>query len=290
MAINQPPINPKTKSKINPLILMTVGATFLGLIAAFGIWQYLSQTQQKVKELTVTRAVVVAAKQIQAGAKLTEQDLAIKQVPAQTIPKDYPSSPDALKGRVIRSTLEKDEVVTESRLIAEGAAGGLPMVIPQGHRAITIQVNEVIGVGGFVNPGDHVDILSVFNKKEEQLFSKTILQNVLILAVGDKVLDPNLVSDPQPKIVSQVTIALTPEDSEKIALASQSGELQLVLRPHGDEYFYETEGAGVEDVYGYLPGPPSGDQNLAALAASSSKTPQNFIEVILGDQKTVFYY
>ena len=290
MAINQPPINPKTKSKINPLILMTVGATFLGFIAAFGIWQYLSQTQQKVKELTVTRAVVVAAKQIQAGAKLTEQDLAIKQVPAQTIPKDYPSSPDALKGRVIRSTLEKDEVVTESRLIAEGAAGGLPMVIPQGHRAITIQVNEVIGVGGFVNPGDHVDILSVFNKKEEQLFSKTILQNVLILAVGDKVLDPNLVSDPQPKIVSQVTIALTPEDSEKIALASQSGELQLVLRPHGDEYFYETEGAGVEDVYGYLPGPPSGDQNLAALAASSSKTPQNFIEVILGDQKTVFYY
>jgi len=290
MAINQPPINPKTKSKINPLILMTVGATFLGFIAAFGIWQYLSQTQQKVKELTVTRAVVVAAKQIQAGAKLTDQDLAIKQVPAQTIPKDYPSSPDALKGRVIRSTLEKDEVVTESRLIAEGAAGGLPMVIPQGHRAITIQVNEVIGVGGFVNPGDHVDILSVFNKKEEQLFSKTILQNVLILAVGDKVLDPNLVSDPQPKIVSQVTIALTPEDSEKIALASQSGELQLVLRPHGDEYFYETEGAGVEDVYGYLPGPPSGDQNLAALAASSSKTPQNFIEVILGDQKTVFYY
>ena len=237
MAINQPPINPKTKSKINPLILMTVGATFLGFIAAFGIWQYLSQTQQKVKELTVTRAVVVAAKQIQAGAKLTDQDLAIKQVPAQTIPKDYPSSPDALKGRVIRSTLEKDEVVTESRLIAEGAAGGLPMVIPQGHRAITIQVNEVIGVGGFVNPGDHVDILSVFNKKEEQLFSKTILQNVLILAVGDKVLDPNLVSDPQPKIVSQVTIALTPEDSEKIALASQSGELQLVLRPHGDEYF-----------------------------------------------------
>ena len=290
MAINQPPINPKTKSKVNPLILMTVGATFLGFIAAFGIWQYLSQTQQKVKELTVTRAVVVAAKQIQAGAKLTDQDLAIKQVPAQTIPKDYPSSPDALKGRVIRSTLEKDEVVTESRLIAEGAAGGLPMVIPQGHRAITIQVNEVIGVGGFVNPGDHVDILSVFNKKEEQLFSKTILQNVLILAVGDKVLDPNLVSDPQPKIVSQVTIALTPEDSEKIALASQSGELQLVLRPHGDEYFYETEGAGVEDVYGYLPGPPSGDQNLAALAASSSKTPQNFIEVILGDQKTVFYY
>ena len=63
-----------------------------------------------------------------------------------------------------------------------------------------------------------------------------------------------------------------------------------MLRPHGDEYFYETEGAGVEDVYGYLPGPPSGDQNLAALAASSSKTPQNFIEVILGDQKTVFYY
>ena len=164
MAMNPTSFTPKSKNKISSLIVMIVIAVVLGLIAAIGIWQYLSKTQEKVKELTVTRAVVVASKKIPAGTKLVDADLAIKQLPAQAVPKDYPSSIESIKGRIVKTTLEVDEVITEGRLVGQGAAGGLPVIIPAGQRAITVRVNEVVGVGGFINPGDRIDILSTMKK------------------------------------------------------------------------------------------------------------------------------
>jgi len=292
MSVNPTPLTPKTRNKMSPLIVMASLAIVLGLIAAGGIWQYLNRTQQKIKELSVTRAVVIASMPIQAGAKITEADLSIKQLPAQAVPKDYPSSIESIKGRIVKNTIQAEEVITEARLVGEGAAGGLPVVIPKDQRAITIMVNEVVGVGGFINPGDHVDILSIL-KKDENTFSKTILQNVLILAVGDKIMDPNILSDPAPKLVSQVTVALTPKDSEKLALAEELGELHLVLRPHGENKSFVTEGATLEDVYGFLPGPPVqyGSTSEAPLAISTTaNAPKNSVEVILGSRKTYFYY
>jgi len=288
MAVNPTSFTPKTKNKINSLVVMIVIAVVLGLIAAIGIWQYLNKTQQQVKELTITKAVVIASKQIPAGKKLEESDLAIKQLPAQAIPKDYPSSIDSLKGRIIKSTIEAEEVITQGRLVGEGAAGGLPIVIPLGQRAITIRVNEVVGVGGFISPGDRVDILSVLKKSEEQTFSKTILQNVLVLAVGDKIFDPSTYSDPQAKIVSQVTFSLSSKDAEKLALASETGQLHLVLRPHGEKELASTPGASLEDVYGYI---ASGNQAAnIPITPTGSNVDKNAIEIILGDQRAYYYY
>lgn len=288
MAVNPTSFTPKTKSKINSLVVMIIIAVVLGLIAAIGIWQYLNKTQQQVKELTVTRAVVVASKQLTAGKKLEESDLAIKQLPAQAIPKDYPSSIDSLKGRIVKSTIDTDEIITEGRLIGQGAAGGLPVVIPPGQRAITVRVNEVVGVGGFISPGDHVDILSILKKSEDQTFSKTILQNVLVLAVGDKIYDPNTFSDPQAKIVSQVTFSLSPQNAEKLALASETGQLHLILRPHSEKELAITSGANLEDVYGYI-----ASSNQAAnipITPSGSNIEKNSIEIISGDQRNYYYY
>ena len=291
MSTNPSTFTPKTKNKLSSIVVMTSVASFLGLVAAFGIWQYFSQTQKKVKELTVTRAVVVASKEIKAGTKLAESDLAIKQVPVQAVPKDYPSSINAIKERIVKSTLQADEIITESRLVGQGAAGGLPVVIPPGQRAITIKVNEVIGVGGFINPGDRVDILSIINQSQEHTISKTILQNVLILAVGDKILDPDILSEPQPKIVSQVTVAVTPKDSEKLSLAATIGQLQLVLRPIGESTVSSTEGASLNDVYGYLTFPGTNQQSGGLpISSVSSEISKNSIEIILGSQRTYFYY
>ena len=289
MAVNPTSFTPKTKNKISALLVMIFIAIILGLIAAIGIWQYLNKTQQQVKELTITKAVVVASKQIPAGKKLEESDLAIKQLPAQAVPKDYPSSIETLKGRIVMSTIGTDEVITEGRLVGEGAAGGLPVVIPPGYRAITIRVNEVVGVGGFINPGDHVDILSVLKKSEDQTFSKTILQNVLVIAVGDKIYDPTVFSDPQPKVVSQITFALSPKDVEKLSLASETGQIHLVLRPHDEKEVALTPGANLEDIYGYI---ASGNQStgIPMPPTSSAGIDKNTIEVILGDQKTYYYY
>ena len=291
MATNPSPLTPKTKNKINSVVVMLVFAVFLGLLASLGIWNYLSQTQEKVKKLTVTRAVVVAARQIPAGTKLTEKDIAIKQLPAQVIPKDYPSSIDAIKQRIVKTTIQPQEIITESRLVEQGARAGLPFVIPQGQRAITIRVNEVSGVGGFINPGDRVDIVSVLKGNEEKAFSKTILQNVLIIAAGDKIFDPNNVSEPQSKVVSQITVALNPRDAEKLALAAQS-ELHLILRPNGESISSVTNGVSLEDVYGYLPSYQERNPRGAApaLSVSNSVISKNSIEVILGNEKSYFYY
>ena len=294
MSTNQP-LAPKTKNKMSSLIIMASVAMFLGLIAAVGIWQYLSKTQEKVKQLSVTKAVVVASKQIPAGTKLTEEYLTIKQFPIQAVPKDYPSSIQLIKGRIVMSTIQLDEVITESRLIGAGTAGGLSVVIPPNQRAITIKVNEVIGVGGFINPGDRIDIVSIL-RKDKNTLSKTILQNVLILAVGDKIFDPDNLSEIGTKIVSQITVALSSKDSEKLSLASEAGQLQLVLRPHVENTIASTEGITLEDVYGYFASEPSKTSNSQVLPPfpvtipTSSVLPKNGIEIILGNQRTYQYF
>lgn len=295
MAVNPTPLTPKTKGRSGSLIVMTGVAVLLGLVAAAGIWQYLMQTQQQVKKLTATRPIVVASKEIPAGTKLTEEFLSIKDVPAQTVPKDYPSSVESLKGRIVRNKVQLDELINEARLVGQGAAGGLPVVIPPGFRAIAIKVNEVSGIAGFVKPGDHIDLVSVLSKDEENTFSKIILQNVLVLASGDEILDVNALSDPKAKVVSEVTLALSVEDAEKLALASQIGQIQLVLRPHGEDKYFSTEGARMEDVYGDLVFVANmGDnQFLSSSLAGDEKggsKEKKSIEVILGDKRSYFYY
>ena len=296
MSINPTPLTPRTKNKISSLIVMASVAVVLGLVAAGGIWQYLNQAQEKVKKLSVTRAVVVASMQIPAGTKLSDSDLAIKQLPEQTVPKDYPSSIESIKGRIVKTTIQPEEVITEARLVGLGAAGGLTVVIPPGYRAFTMKVNDVIGVGGFINPGDRVDVISILQKDDQRTFSKTILQNVLVLAVGDKILDPNNFAEPLAMVVAQVTLAVNAKDSEKLALASQIGQLHLSLRAHGEEKLASTEGIKLEDLYGYLAYVPPPNQNasgnvpLPVASTSESKLNRNSIEVILGDERSYFYY
>ncbi len=293
MAINPEPLTPKTKSKVSSLVVMASIAVLLGLVAASGIWQYLTHTQETVKKLTATRPVVVASKDIPAGTKLTEEFLTLKQLPAQTIPKDYPSTIESVKGRFVKNIIKPEEIITETRLVGQGGAGGLPFVIPPGHRALTMKVNEVTGVGGFVKPGDYIDLVSVVTKNDQQTFSKTILQNVLVLAVGDEILDKSSVSDPKAKIVGQITLALTPLDSEKLALAGEIGQLHLALKPAGDQKSVFAVGVKLDDIYGDLAYVPEKDLNQPGSVISGDidkQKPKNSIEIVLGDQRSYFYY
>lgn len=305
MAVDPTQLKPKTRSRgTSSLLIMISVAILLGLVAAGGVWQYLSKTQEKVKKLTVTRGVVVANKQVAAGTKLTDGDLAIKQLPEQTVPKDYPTSTSAVLGRIVKSTLQPGEIITETRLLGQGAAGGLPVVIPQGFRAITIKVNDVLGVAGFINPGDRVDIVSIIKQSDNRTFSKIILQNVLVLAVGDRILDSNAIPDPKAKVVGQVTLALNATDSEKLALASELGQLHLALRPFAEEEISNSPGTKPEDIYGEISSIPATIESnnnedkteIVEKEPPPQVTPQNInegkssIEIILGNQRTYFYY
>ncbi len=273
-------------------------ALALGAAAAFGIWKYLNQTQETVKKLTATRPAVVAAREIKAGTKLVQEDLTIKQIPVQSFLKDYYESPDKVIGLIPKSTIQSEEIITATRLLEKGAKGGLAVVIPEGKRAITIMVNEVIGVGGFVSPGDYVDVLSVYKKaqvskdgqvQEGDVYSKAILQNVLVLGVGDKLYDPDNLSDPMSKIVNQITLALSLQDSEKLALAVSKSLLHLALRPHGDNTIIGTIGALPEDLY--ESDMPTGDlAEVTNTSARSFKPYKGSIELILGNAREYYNY
>lgn len=297
MAVNPPQfVSNKPKTNMTSILVMAIAAVILGLIASAGIWQYLSKTQEKVKKLSATRAVVVAAKDIPAGTKIAATDLLTKQLPVQAVPKNYPSSVESIKGHIAKNTIQAEEIITESRLAEENTAKGLQVVIPPGQRAITVKVTEITGVGGFINPGDNVDILATFKRSDGESFSKTILQNVLVIAVGEKILDPNTVSSPEPKIVSQITFALNPTDSEKLTLASETGQLHLILRPYGEKESLKTIGANLADVYGEQAHVPKEKPEIIKVEPTPTPTPavsqteKNSIEVILGSQRINYYY
>lgn len=285
MAINPTPFSPKTsKKKVNPLYIMLTIALFLGLTAAFGIWQYLNKTQKQVKEFTKTKAIVVAAKEIMSGEKITTEDLTLKEVPIQTIPEGSLENPTPIVGRIAKGTIGLNEILNETKLLAEGSAAGLPGIIPPGQRAITIKVNDVIGVGGFIKPGDRVDIISI--KRGDETISKIILQNVLVIAVGEALYDPNMVAAPTANVVPQITVALDTTNSEKLALASSSSQLHLVLRPHGESTIAYSKGVNLEEIYSdFEEEVEETEEEIIDVIE-----PKDSIDIILGGKRTTYFY
>ncbi len=258
-------------------------AVVLGLVSALGIGQYLNKQTAKVSELTVMKAAVVASRDIPPGGMIVIEDLTTKEFPSQTIPMDCPASPNLIVGREVKIPILKDEVLTEAKLLPVVVASGLPTLIPVGMRGVTVRVNDIIGVGGFVKPGDYVDIIAVYKNKNETI-SKAIFENVQVLAAGEKALDPKAVPDTIPKIVSLLTVAVTPQDAEKLILVSTNGQFQFSLRAFGDKSIIASEGIYPEDVYGYV-GESGGSPNrkkVGAFDGTVSSRKKN-IELILGN-------
>jgi len=280
MVINQPQFTPQKKNKVNPVLLMGAFAVVLGLVSAIGIGQYLNKQTAKVNELTVMKAAVVASKDIPPGVKLKSEDLTTKEFPSQTIPMDCPATPNLIVGREVKNQILKDEVVTEAKLLPIIVASGLPTLIPVGMRGVTVRVNDIIGVGGFVKPGDYVDIIAIYKNKNETI-SKAIFENIQVLAAGEKALDPKAVPDVAPKIVSLLTVAVTPQDAEKLFLVSTSGQFQFSLRAFGDKSIIASEGIYPEDVYGYVGGSSPNRKKGGVL--DGVFTPRKNIELILGN-------
>lgn len=286
MVINQPQFTPKTKNKVSPIVLMGAFAVGLGLIAAIGIGQYLSKSQVQTKApADVMKAVVVASHDILPGSKLSEKDLTIKEFPAQTVPADYPTAVNLIIGREVKNPLLKEEVVTEAKLVPIVVASGLPTLLPPGMRAITIKVNEISGVSGFIKPGDYVDVLSIYRNRDD-VVCRSVFENLLVVGVGDKLLDPKAAPDVAPRIVSQLTLAVSPEDAEKLFLTSTTGQFQLSLRAFGDKGLIASQGTYPEDIYGYVSGASHKDRGQSAFAASPKKN----IELIIGNFRTYKYF
>ena len=221
------------------LIIALLAAVVFGLVAAVSVSRYLANSQLYTKNLS---NVVIAKVEIPIGSRIIAEQLDVAQFPRNVTPEGaFPVIDDKLIGRVVVTRLSPREPVTESRLAPIGAAGGLSSVIPDGYRAMTVKVNDVVGVSGFIMPGTLVDIVVVISPPQEsgrgEMISKIVLQNIKVLASGQNIDKPANDREVE-RSVKAVTLQVTPEQAEKLALASSEGKLQLVMRnsiDQGDE-------------------------------------------------------
>ena len=180
--------------------------------------------------------VVVAAADIPLGSKIVPTMLNTVDWPRGSIPEGAFHDLQQLQDRVVKVGVLRGEAVLEGKLAPVGTKGGLAAVIAPGKRAMTVRVNDVVGVAGFALPGNYVDV--VVNAQQERgkteelrQISKTVLENVLVLAVAQEA-DRD---ETKPKVVSAVTLELSPGDAEKLDLARSVGSLSLVLRNQIDK-------------------------------------------------------
>jgi len=191
--------------------------------------------------------IVVAATDINLGQRLAPEMLKLADWPADSLPKGAHTDPQQLGGRVVKSSLLAGEPVSEGKLAPVGTLGGLSALITEGKRAITVRVNDVIGVAGFALPGNYVDIIVSTEKdpppnasgRREQNISKIVLERILVLAIAQEVSR----DETKPKVVNAVTLEVTPEQAEKLDLARSVGTLSLALRNQVDPASAKTDGA-----------------------------------------------
>lgn len=226
----------------NKRFIIVLGcALVFGLLAAFSVSRMLSSAQAYTKDMT---NVVVAKVDIPLGTKIVSDQLTVVQFPKSAMPDGTFETAEKLVGRVAVTNIKPREPVTESRLAPEGTTGGLSAVIPEGYRAMTVKVDDVVGISGFIQPGTLVDVVVVIDpadkNSEQGPISKIVLQNIKVLANGQNIDQPK--DEREANSVKAVTLQVTPEQAEKLALASTEGKLQLVMRNSVDQDDAQTTG------------------------------------------------
>jgi pilus assembly protein CpaB len=193
-------------------------------------------------------AVVIARSDIAVGSALALHQLESTRWAQPLVPAGAHAEADALRGRVLRRAVAKGEPILESLLLPQGAEAGQGPVIPEKRRAVSVKVDPVIGVAGFVQPGARVDVLATLRRVDQRdkiPYSKLILQDVPVLAIDQK-LEEGRGGDPE--LVSVVTLEVSPEQAEQLIYSSHEGRLQLALRSPSDREQVVTGSVGVVDL------------------------------------------
>jgi pilus assembly protein CpaB len=222
--------------------LTMIGLSFV--IAIVAVW--LASRWVAEKGALGTSSLSVAATDIEPGSKLTADMVRNVPWPSAAVPAGSTRIPNELVGRVVKTPVSQGEPLTEAKLAPVGTKGGLSAVVGEGKRAMTVRVNDVIGVAGFALPGNFVDIIVNVQEDrvgqgsmEDKRLSKTVLEHILVLAVAQEASR----DETRPKVVNAVTLELTPEQAEALDLARSIGTLSLVLRNQVDPRPTLTAGA-----------------------------------------------
>jgi pilus assembly protein CpaB len=221
-----------------PWIMMSV-ALIAGLMAVLLASRWLD-----AKSGSGMTKVAVVSTDISLGQRLTPELVQLVDWPSSSVPPGAFQQIDGLDGRVLKTNMLRGEPVLQAKLAPVGTQGGLSAVIGEGKRAITVRVNDVIGVAGFALPGNYVDIIVNTQRDlsnttaRDNSISKIVLERILVLAVAQEVGR----DDTKPRVVNAVTLEVTPQQAEKIDLARSVGTLSLVLRNQIDPLVADTEG------------------------------------------------
>ena len=228
------------------IVVAAVALVFAGL-ASWMVYDYLQKAAEKTKAVQ-GQGIVVAAVDIPLGGTLNATQVKSAGWPKESMPPGSIMDSKAVAGRIAIRSISAGEPITEAKLMPkEGAqsAGIMSYIVPAGHRAVTVAVNEVAGVAGFLNPRNNVDVVvTIAPTGSAETISKIVLQNVPILATGQLTEQ----KEGKPVVVTTVTLDLTPEDSEKLVLAASRGTLEMLLRNVSDNTPVETRGATISRV------------------------------------------
>jgi len=231
-------------------LLFLALAVLLGLGAALMAREFTGNTPAARAASVPTQPVVVATVDVGTAVALTPTELKLVDWPASMVPTGAIQTLAAAEGRVTRRPMSTGEPVLEAALFDKGTEGGLPAVIAAEHRAVSVKVDSVIGVAGFVKPGSRVDVMATVRRvdtKDSLPYSKVILQDVKVLAIDQKLEEAR---DGEAQLVSVVTLEVGPEAAQKLIYSAHEGRLQLALRTPGDDAVVELASTGVADVLG----------------------------------------
>ncbi len=268
------------------LMMIGVLALAVGFLAAVYVYRNL---QPKSSIPADTAEVMVAANDLQVGARVEDRDVRIIRILSSDMPPGAPRKKADVIGHGVIIPISKGEFILPNRLAGENAGSGLPALIPPGMRAVSVRVNDIVSVAGFVTPGTRVDVLltgAPTGSGEQQ--TTTVLQNVAVLASGHTL---ERTSSGEAQNTAVITLLVTPDDAQRLTLASTEGHIQLALRNPLDTKQDDVPASNARGLFRGLPAPAVAVHTLVrhivskpTVAAPASTGVS--VEVYQGDKKT----
>jgi pilus assembly protein CpaB len=266
-------------------VLILGVALVLGLVTASFVYQAVSGKVTIEAKPQAMRQVAVAAANISLGETLTAQHVKLMPWPTESVPAGALGSIAEAEGRVAVSSIVVGEPLLDAKLAQKMAGGGiLPMLVPENLRGVTIKVDDAVRESGFVSPNSRVDVVVSIadGQGSSEKKAKVILQNVPVLAAGQSV----EMRGNKPVPITTVTLALTPEQAERLALAQTEGRLMLATRKLGDERIVQTPGTTVKKLLDISPAPTAKQPVVTRVAAMEKPAAPYSVIVFRGSQMT----
>jgi pilus assembly protein CpaB len=268
-------------------------AIVIGALAAALVYRHLRELRSEIEASRQTAPgtvdIVVASDTIPAGGRIGEQQVKLAAWPETIVPDGAIRDPKTVINSVARVTIEKNQPLSQSQLLGQGAEV-LPLMIPDGMRAMSVRVDDVTGVSGFITPNSRVDVLiagTPGGEGNEGQRSKVVLQNIRVLAIGKSITQ----TQEKPVEVPTVTLLVSPEEAERLTLATRYEPVRLALRNYSDDLVVGTPGLSTATLFGapqrqvVASAPPAAPAPPGPPPARPRR-PRYSVEVLLGERMT----